>query len=397
MSHTSIWLSLLLIALFTAAPAIGSKKKATKAKATGGYYYLSLVFSPTKAGNTGLYKKVEGILKRRLKHLDASKAILIPRDKNRFSLCLHTKYVIQKAAKPKAGLIGALNKLTSQAKVDWKNLKATLANQGFQGFHVVEDDAPVVQKIYNAMKQTMPPGVHSKITSYARPLGVKKPAPKRIQRKSSSRSKRAGVNQGLDRYFQSPDNPSLSGWIALWNTKIQKKYKGKYKWMIQKQQSSLNKPPTWRSILVHSQAFMGPEHIQHVKISSSSYYTNLHIRFTTSGAKQFATYTGRHVGHRFAIVVNGFVDSAPVIQTKITGGQAYITSGGLLSKQKQLAWAKSIIAILLSGKIPGDLDYLNEQILTKPKKIQKLCFASKNPISKPTSKPASKPTSKSKK
>src|SRR6201997_4181645 len=51
----------------------------------------------------------------------------------------------------------------------------------------------------------------------------------------------------------------------------------------------------------------------------------VHLRFDPDGAKQFGSITAAHVHHRFAIVLDGVIQSAPVIQDAIYGGDAQIT------------------------------------------------------------------------
>jgi len=49
------------------------------------------------------------------------------------------------------------------------------------------------------------------------------------------------------------------------------------------------------------------------------------LRFSSEGADLFGKLTAANVGNRFAIVLDGEIQSAPVIQTAIYGGQAVIT------------------------------------------------------------------------
>jgi SecD/SecF fusion protein len=51
----------------------------------------------------------------------------------------------------------------------------------------------------------------------------------------------------------------------------------------------------------------------------------VHLRFDSEGAKQFGNITAAHIHHRFAIVLDGVIQSAPVIQDAIYGGDAQIT------------------------------------------------------------------------
>src|SRR5438270_9741162 len=51
----------------------------------------------------------------------------------------------------------------------------------------------------------------------------------------------------------------------------------------------------------------------------------VHLRFDPEGAKKFGDITAANVHHRFAIVLDGAIQSAPVIQDAIYGGDAQIT------------------------------------------------------------------------
>src|SRR5437879_7924645 len=48
----------------------------------------------------------------------------------------------------------------------------------------------------------------------------------------------------------------------------------------------------------------------------------VHLRFDSEGAKQFGNITAANIHHRFAIVLDGIIQSAPVIQDAIYGGEA---------------------------------------------------------------------------
>ena len=51
------------------------------------------------------------------------------------------------------------------------------------------------------------------------------------------------------------------------------------------------------------------------------------VEFDRAGAQAFGDVTARVVGHKLAIVVDGTVRSAPVINSAIRGGRASITMG----------------------------------------------------------------------
>lgn len=84
------------------------------------------------------------------------------------------------------------------------------------------------------------------------------------------------------------------------------------------------------------------------------------LTFTDAGGKSFERITGANVKRRFAIILDGRVYSAPVIQTKIGGGQAQITLGSG-DPEVQLREAKNLELVLRSGALPAPISPSNEQ------------------------------------
>jgi protein-export membrane protein SecD len=69
----------------------------------------------------------------------------------------------------------------------------------------------------------------------------------------------------------------------------------------------------------------------------------------SEGADLFATYTTANVGNQFAIVLDGTVVSAPVIQSPITAGKGQITGG---TAGFSAAEANNLITVLRYGSLP---------------------------------------------
>ncbi|MBI4702927.1 MAG: protein translocase subunit SecD [Deltaproteobacteria bacterium] len=81
---------------------------------------------------------------------------------------------------------------------------------------------------------------------------------------------------------------------------------------------------------------------------------------TALGGEIFERITGANVKRRFAIILDGKVESAPVIQTKIGGGRAQITMGAG-SIQQQLEDSRKLELVLRSGALPAPISPSNEQ------------------------------------
>jgi preprotein translocase subunit SecD len=79
------------------------------------------------------------------------------------------------------------------------------------------------------------------------------------------------------------------------------------------------------------------------------------FKFNTSGSRKFAQATTEHVKEPFAIVLDGKVISAPVIQEPITGGQGQIS--GNFSVQQ----ANDLAILLRAGALPAPLTIIEER------------------------------------
>jgi SecD/SecF fusion protein len=100
------------------------------------------------------------------------------------------------------------------------------------------------------------------------------------------------------------------------------------------------KKPETERLLVKKKADLGGERVS----GSNAYYGNegwgVQLRFDSEGAKQFGDITEKSKGFRFAIVLDGAIQSAPVIRDAIYGGSAQIT--GRFSEQE----ARSLASVL---------------------------------------------------
>jgi preprotein translocase subunit SecD len=84
------------------------------------------------------------------------------------------------------------------------------------------------------------------------------------------------------------------------------------------------------------------------------------ITFTDAGGRIFERITGANIKRRFAIILDGRVSSAPVIQSKIAGGHGQITMGSG-DPEAQLRDSKNLELVLRSGALPAPISPSNEQ------------------------------------
>lgn len=79
------------------------------------------------------------------------------------------------------------------------------------------------------------------------------------------------------------------------------------------------------------------------------------IKFNSQGASDFDRITNDNVRKRLAIVLDGVVHSAPVIQERISGGQAQITGSFTMDEARDLA------IVLRAGALPAPVNILEER------------------------------------
>jgi preprotein translocase subunit SecD len=83
----------------------------------------------------------------------------------------------------------------------------------------------------------------------------------------------------------------------------------------------------------------------------------VNFRFNPSGARKFGDYTGANIGSPFAIVLDGKVISAPVIQDHIPGGSGIITGNFSIDESTRLA------VLLRAGALPAKMTFLEERTI----------------------------------
>ena len=81
------------------------------------------------------------------------------------------------------------------------------------------------------------------------------------------------------------------------------------------------------------------------------------FQFDVRGARAFGDYTAQNIGAPFAIVLDGEVISAPVIQSHIPGGSGIITGNFSVEEANRLA------VLLSAGALPASMTFLEERTI----------------------------------
>jgi protein-export membrane protein SecD len=80
------------------------------------------------------------------------------------------------------------------------------------------------------------------------------------------------------------------------------------------------------------------------------------LRLSRSGGRIFADYTGDHVGEHLAMVLDGTVQSAPVIRDRIPAGTPASITGSFTDAQ-----AKDLAIVLRAGRLPAPMTVVEER------------------------------------
>ena len=109
--------------------------------------------------------------------------------------------------------------------------------------------------------------------------------------------------------------------------------------------------------LIKKRTLLTGAHLTDAKVQIDSQYNEpyVSINFDKKGGRDFARITGANVEKRLAIVLDDKVYSAPVIQEKISGGQARITGRFTTEEARDLAIA------LRAGALPAPVNILEER------------------------------------
>lgn len=89
---------------------------------------------------------------------------------------------------------------------------------------------------------------------------------------------------------------------------------------------------------------------------------NVSFSLNPRGADLFDKLTAANIGNRLAIVLDGIVHSAPVIQSRIGGGNGQITMGGT-GGDRVMKEAQDLAIVLRAGALPAQLDFLEQRVI----------------------------------
>ncbi|UCF89843.1 MAG: protein translocase subunit SecD, partial [Desulfobacterales bacterium] len=109
-------------------------------------------------------------------------------------------------------------------------------------------------------------------------------------------------------------------------------------------------------LLVRQDAVLTGAHLKDASVGFDEYgHARVHVEFDSQGAKIFEKVTSRYTGKRLAIVLDGRLHSAPVIQERIPSGKAQI-SGNFSADE-----AHDLALVLRAGSLPAPVKIIEER------------------------------------
>lgn len=113
---------------------------------------------------------------------------------------------------------------------------------------------------------------------------------------------------------------------------------------------------TWRTYYMHRTAELTGTAVSEANVfwDPTTNRPEVLVTFNRVGARRFGDLTSKNVSRKMAIILDDKVQSAPVIQTAITGGKSNITMGGGDPRAVQRA-AEDLVNVLRTGALPAPL------------------------------------------
>ncbi|MCA9548955.1 MAG: protein translocase subunit SecD [Myxococcales bacterium] len=131
---------------------------------------------------------------------------------------------------------------------------------------------------------------------------------------------------------------------------------------IQEFKANPNAKPVFRTWLLDRRTPITGDALTDAFVAFDNEQNNYYVamKFDRKGAVIFEKLTRENTKRKMAIVLDDVVDSAPIIQGPIPGGNAQITLGGYKSQQEIMADARALSVVLKAGALPAPL-YPQEQ------------------------------------
>ncbi|MDJ0764594.1 MAG: protein translocase subunit SecD [Myxococcota bacterium] len=118
----------------------------------------------------------------------------------------------------------------------------------------------------------------------------------------------------------------------------------------------------WRTFYLERVAGITGDYIENAAVYTDEQTGRPYVSlsFSQAGGRKFADLTEKNVRRHMAIQLDENVKSDPIIQEKISGGQASINLGAYESFQKLYQEARDLVVVLKAGSLPAPLKPITE-------------------------------------
>jgi preprotein translocase subunit SecD len=191
------------------------------------------------------------------------------------------------------------------------------------GIHVVVHDDPGMKAMYQAVAAEGPTGISAETDSWSGPDGVSR----------------------TDVLVSADDRARLEAWVQAKGPRAAELGDRKVVYERVGQR--------WRAYLVEKASIVGGADVAQAEATYDAQTMRpiVQVDLSDGGRARFSDATEAAIGRKLAIVLDGRVVSAPVVQSRIPGGRIQITMGGSDLKEQERE-AHDLVEVLRAGSMP---------------------------------------------
>lgn len=162
-----------------------------------------------------------------------------------------------------------------------------------------------------------------------------------------------------DRYIHGPDRAAMADAVRRFSTPLASDHA-----IVFERIQDENGQREWRSYYVFARSELDGQSITtaDLLLDRQTNRPEVAIELSSAGAAAFEATTARAVGRKLAIMLEGVVNSAPVIESKIASGRVRITLGGSTDPAAAKQSGLDLISILRAGTMPAPVTLLEMRV-----------------------------------
>lgn len=159
------------------------------------------------------------------------------------------------------------------------------------------------------------------------------------------------------------EDMKLSEFTEKANALLRSQLPEKSEIVFEREDSRQNRSPGLVGYVLYKSVDVSGADLQSAQVSSGQFgEPEVAFKLKAAGAKRFGELTGANTGRRLAIVLDGTVKSAPVINSKIEG-QGVITLGRGRGHEEAYKEASNLAIVLRAGSLPASLELLEQRVV----------------------------------